>query len=57
MIFAIDTNILVYAHNFESPYYQKAEEFMERVVKESGDINGLALLEFHCKCAQNSSMS
>ncbi len=40
MIFALDTNILVYAHNSDSPYYQKAEEFMERVVKESGDING-----------------
>jgi hypothetical protein len=40
MIFALDTNILVYAHNFDSPYYQQAEEFMERVVKESGDLNG-----------------
>ena len=33
-MFAIDTNLLVYAHNEDSAFHQKAAEFLERVMNE-----------------------
>lgn len=39
-MFAIDTNILVYAHNLDSPRFQKAAGFIERVIRQSGERNG-----------------
>jgi hypothetical protein len=39
-MFAIDTNILVYAHNLDSPLYEKATNFVEQVIKEQGRLNG-----------------
>ena len=39
-MFAIDTNILVYAHNLDSPFYEKATTFVEQVIKEQGRLNG-----------------
>ncbi len=39
-MFAIDTNILVYAHNLDSPRYQEAADFVERVIRQSGERNG-----------------
>jgi len=32
MMYALDTNILVYAHNISSPFHQKAKTFVENVV-------------------------
>ncbi len=34
MIFAIDTNLLVYAHNTASPFYKRAKQFIETVMNE-----------------------
>jgi len=39
-MFAIDTNILVYAHNLDSPFYEKATNFVELVIKEQERLNG-----------------
>jgi len=36
-MYAIDTNILVYAHNRSSPWYQKARGFLKRILME---LNG-----------------
>jgi len=36
-MYAIDTNILVYAHNQSSPWYQKARGFLKRILLE---LNG-----------------
>jgi predicted nucleic acid-binding protein len=36
-MYAIDTNIFVYAHNVSSPLIQKAKSFLEHIV---ADING-----------------
>jgi len=33
-MFAIDTNLIVYAHNIASPYHKKAKQFAERVMNE-----------------------
>ncbi len=41
-MFAIDTNLIVYAHNTASPYHKKAKEFTERVMNErntEGQLN------------------
>ena len=52
-MFAIDTNILVYAHNVDSEYNQKASAFLERVLTERDEKENLlvcipaqVLLEF-----------
>jgi len=52
-MFAIDTNILVYAHNVASPFNEKARTFVERVMNERDDVGDLlvclpaqVLLEF-----------
>lgn len=34
MLFAIDTNLLVYAHNEDSEFHQQAVQFIERVFNE-----------------------
>ena len=34
MLYAVDTNIIVYAHNIASSYHQKAKGFIERVMNE-----------------------
>jgi len=34
MIFAVDTNLLIYAHNTASPYYKRAKQFTEKVMNE-----------------------
>lgn len=34
MLFAIDTNLLVYAHNSDSEFHQKAVQFIERMFNE-----------------------
>lgn len=39
-MFALDTNILVYAHNLDSPRYEQAAGFVERVVRQRGERNG-----------------
>ncbi len=36
-MFALDTNILVYAHNLDSSYYQKAKSFLEYLM---ANVNG-----------------
>ncbi len=33
-MFAVDTNLIVYAHNVASPYHVKAKQFMEQVINE-----------------------
>jgi hypothetical protein len=38
-IFAIDTNLLVYAHNRDSPFHESAKRFIETVMNER-DENG-----------------
>ncbi len=34
MLFAIDTNLLVYAHNSDSEFHQQAVQFIERMFNE-----------------------
>jgi hypothetical protein len=41
-IFAIDTNLLVYAHNRDSPFHESAKRFIETVMNER-DENGRCL--------------
>jgi predicted nucleic acid-binding protein len=36
-MFALDTNILVYAHNLDSAHYQKAKSFLESIM---ANVNG-----------------
>lgn len=36
-MFALDTNILVYAHNLDSSRYQKAKGFLESIM---ANVNG-----------------
>jgi len=42
-MFAIDTNILVYAHNVDSEYNQKASAFLERVLNERDEEENLTI--------------
>ena len=37
MMFALDTNILVYAHNLDSPLHKKAKNFIERIIADGAD--------------------
>jgi len=42
MLFAVDTNILVYAHNTASPHYNKAKQFVEMLMNQRnkyGELN------------------
>ncbi len=41
MMFAIDTNILVYAHNTSSPFHSRAKPFLERVMNERDEHGNL----------------
>jgi predicted nucleic acid-binding protein len=43
-MFAIDTNILVYAHNIDSPLYKKAKIFVENVVEHAHEVNGYRIV-------------
>lgn len=36
-MFALDTNILVYAHNLASPFHQKAKLFVEQIIGEEDE--------------------
>ena len=36
-MFAIDTNLMVYAHNTASPYHKTAKQFAEQVMNERDD--------------------
>lgn len=38
-MFAVDTNISVYAHNLDSPFHQKAKAFVESVIREDPQDN------------------
>jgi len=42
-MFAIDTNILVYAHNKDSEFNQDATEFLEKVMNERNDEGSLTI--------------
>ncbi len=33
-MFAVDTNLLVYAHNTASPFHKRAKQFVEQVMNE-----------------------
>lgn len=53
MMYALDTNLLVYAHNTASPFHLRAKAFIERVMNErdaaghlSVCIPGQVLMEF-----------
>ncbi len=37
-MFALDTNILVYAHNLASPFHQKAKMFVEQIIGEEDEF-------------------
>ncbi len=54
-MFALDTNILVYAHNAASPFHQKAKMFVEKIIAEEDDF-GYLKFAFHCRYAPNLSM-
>lgn len=52
-MYALDTNLLVYAHNIASPFHPQAKAFMEKVMNErdaQGDLSicipGQVLMEF-----------
>ncbi len=41
-IYAIDTNLLIYAHNLDSPLHEKAKKFIEKVMNvrdENGNLS------------------
>lgn len=42
-MFAIDTNLLVYAHNEDSDFNDKASEFLEKVLNERDDNGNLSV--------------
>jgi predicted nucleic acid-binding protein len=42
-IFAIDTNLLVYAYNLNSPLHQSAKDFIERVMNERNEAGELSV--------------
>lgn len=53
MMYALDTNLLVYAHNTASPFHPRAKTFIEKVMNEQNAegtlsicIPGQVLLEF-----------
>jgi predicted nucleic acid-binding protein len=43
-MFAIDTNILVYANNIDSSFYHKAKKFVEGVFEYDDSINGYQIV-------------
>lgn len=48
-MFAIDTNLLVYAHNVDSEFHEKAFEFIEQTMNkrdETGKLSVMYLLKF-----------
>lgn len=42
-MFAIDTNLIVYAHNIASPFHKRAKQFAERVMNERNAEGQLAV--------------
>ena len=42
-VYAIDTNLLVYAHNFDSPFHEKAKNFLERVMNGQNTDEGITI--------------
>lgn len=42
-MYALDTNILVYAHNIASPYHHSAKTFLETILNERDADNQLAV--------------
>jgi len=42
-MYALDTNLLVYAHNTASPFHHRAKEFIERVMNERDAEDKLAI--------------
>ena len=42
-MFALDTNILVYAHNLDSPFKDKSKDFLERVLNDRDDEGNLSI--------------
>jgi toxin-antitoxin system PIN domain toxin len=43
MMYALDTNILVYAHNIKSPYHTSAKKFVEQVMNTRNSDGELAV--------------
>lgn len=42
-MFAIDTNLLVYAHNTASPFHKQAKDFVEKVMNERDEKGNLSV--------------
>lgn len=42
-MFAIDTNLLVYAHNTDSPFHLQAKAFIEKVLNERDELGELGV--------------
>lgn len=42
-MFAIDTNILIYAHNKDSEFHEKASVFLEQVMNERDEDGNLGV--------------
>jgi predicted nucleic acid-binding protein len=45
-MFALDTNILVYAHNLDSSHYQKAKSFLESIMARVNGTEKTAIQTF-----------
>lgn len=42
-MYALDTNLLVYAHNTASPFHAKAKTFLENVMSERNEVGQLSI--------------
>lgn len=42
-MFALDTNLLVYAHNVDAPFHKAAKAFVEKVLNERDSVGNLAV--------------
>lgn len=42
-MFALDTNLLVYAHNVDAPFHKAAKAFVEKVLNERGSAGNLTI--------------
>lgn len=48
-LFAIDTNILIYAYNVGSPFHNQAQKFLMQKMKEVNEFDELPI----CICQQS----
>jgi hypothetical protein len=55
IVFAIDTNLLIYAHNVGSAFHAKASAFVKKIVA-ARDENGHRVVGVPAQCTPNLSL-